>query len=96
MNREQLIEAAKDRATKISSGFHTPSLEAAIDEGIVDGDTIGLGGGLVAKIEDGTAIMIHNDKETARMALDTMTQEQLDTMLAIKAAFAGRVSYSIG
>jgi hypothetical protein len=99
MTKQELVERAENEARKVWGGF-TPALEEAIEEGLKNGDVIDLGQGqgahLKAVIGDGIVEMRHGDAVTARMPLSALTQDQRDRMLILKAAHAGRISYSIG
>lgn len=97
MTREQMIEAAVTELEKEDGyRYSTPDLEAAVDAGLQDGDKVALGGKLVAHIHGDKVAMVNKGTETARMALASLTQEQQDRMLVLKAARAGYRGTSTG
>jgi hypothetical protein len=92
---EQMIEAAKQEAMSKYGGW-TPALEDAIKAGLVDGDEIGLGGKLIAHIYGDQVAMVNDGKETARMPIASLSDQQRERMLVLKGQQQGRVSYKMG
>ncbi len=94
MKTEQLIEAAKDEARK--QGGFTPELEAAVREGLVDGDRIGIAPGTLATVTGGEVVFTRGGTEGGRALLAALTEQQIDTLIIRKAVFAGRVTTAMG
>ena len=95
MTNQELYDTAYAEATK-SQGYSisTGKMRAAIEQGIVDGDSIYLGGNLVATIKDGIAMMADNGKPTGALAISAMTEAQHDRMIVRKAISSAQVGYA--
>ena len=97
MTRDETIEATKAEHRKRDGySFDDRKIEAAIDEGLVDGDKVHLGGKLIAHIHEGVAAMVNDGETTAAIPIESLTDEQRDRMLVLKAVQTSKKGYSIG
>lgn len=77
--------------SKSGFSYDPAAIAPALAAGLVAGDRISLGGKLVAEIlEGGVVVMRHDDRETARVSLDSLTAQQRERMLVLKAIRAAQ------
>ena len=97
MSRDEMLAQVRARhEAKSGYSYKIEDAELAIDEGLVDGDVVHLGGKLYGHIHGDDVAMINDKVETARMSLTMLSQEQRDMMLVLKAVRASRTGHTIG
>ena len=87
MTIEEMIKESIKVATT-SSFYHYDAelIRPAIEEGLQDGDKIGLGGHLVAHVEGDSVRMVSKGKETANIPTTSLSGAQVERMLILKGA----------
>lgn len=97
MTRDEMIETAKtEMRQEPGYSFDDRALASAIAAGLVDGDRIALGGGLVAHVAGDRVSMIKGGSECAEMAISDLTPQQHDRMLILKGMRAAQRGVSTG
>jgi hypothetical protein len=95
--RTQVIEEAKKEHRKeMGYSFDDRLLEQAVDEGIIEGDEIHVGGGLKAKAGKGTIEFWQNEKQMRSAPWANMTREQKHRLRVLKAVQRSRKGVSTG
>ncbi len=91
MTTQELKAQAKAEARNKYNGLRIvdSEIEAAVDEGLNDGDKVGVGGNVVAHIEGDEVIFRNGDTEGGREKYANLSRQQIDRLVVLNAIHKG-------
>lgn len=95
--KDKLVADAKAaHDASVGSVYNMDALTAAIEEGLIDGDRIWVGGNHYAHIIGAEVSVQADGKESLRQTLESLTDKQIEQMIVAKAVAASRRGASTG
>ena len=93
---ELIAEAKAAHDASVGSIYNVAALIAAVEEGLVDGDKIWIGGNHYAHIIGDEVSVQADGKESLRQTIESLTDKQVEQMIVAKAVDISRRGSSMG